>query len=121
MKKLLLCLSLLSSTAFAQMPYISNNTAESYERVSSGDITCESRQAHSTLNTGYYSSNSEYSQMNTNNDKGVYVSLSVPLTNKNKQTSCQGLYNTALEKEKLRVKQLEMQVETLKSRQLFAE
>lgn len=119
MKYFLTTLFWLPLTVFAEMPYISNNLSESFERVTSGDITCESRKTQPTINTGFYSSTEDQNSLNRNNtDKGVYVALSVPLGSKNKQVDCQGLYNSALQKEQLRVKQLEMQVELLKSRQL---
>lgn len=106
-----------SASAFADMPYISNNTAENFERVTSGDITCESRRATPTLNTGMYSAQEDSTYTSkTSNDKGVYVSLSIPLNYKQNPVDCRGLYDTALQKEQLRVKQLEQQVELLKSR-----
>jgi len=120
MKKLIALLLLgIGSTAFADMPYISNNTSENFERVTSGDITCESRKAVATLNTGYYSSSQDsiYTSK-TGEDKGVFVAVSIPLSSTSKQVDCKNLYNSALEKEQLRVKQLEMQVEMLKSRRL---
>lgn len=120
MKKLLTCTLLsMTSFAYADMPYINNNTAENFERVTSGDITCESRKAVATLNTGFYSSNQDsiYSSRN-NEDKGMFVAVSIPLASTSKQVDCKNLYNSALEKEQLRVKQLEMQVEMLKSRRL---
>lgn len=120
MKKLIALLLLgIGSTAFADMPYISNNTSENFERVTSGDITCESRKAVATLNTGYYSSSQDsiYTSK-TEEDKGVFVAVSIPLSSTSKQVDCKNLYNSALEKEQLRVKQLEMQVEMLKSRRL---
>ena len=112
-----------SSAVLADMPYISNSTTESYERVTSNDITCESRKAHSTLNAGYYQSeeNELYSFNNQNKDKGVYVAISIPLTSNKSQVSCQGLYNSALRKEQLRVEQLEQQLSNYKSRQLSLE
>ena len=112
-----------SSAVLADMPYISNSTAESYERVTSNDITCESRKVHSTLNAGYYQSeeNELYSFNNQNKDKGVYVAISIPLTSNKSQVSCQGLYNSALRKEQLRVEQLEQQLSNYKSRQLSLE
>lgn len=120
MKKLLSLLLLgMASVAYADMPYINNNTAENFERVTSGDITCESRKAVSTLNTGYYSSSQDSMYINqTGQDKGVFVAISIPLSSTSKQVDCKNLYNSALEKEQLRVKQLEMQVEMLKSRRL---
>ncbi len=115
-------LILLPLCSHADMPYINNSVSESYERVTTGDITCESRKPHSTLNTGVYSGNQDYRGYGyTNEDKGVYVALSIPLTNKSKQVDCNDLYNTALEKERLRVKQLEMQVEMYKSRRVVAD
>lgn len=115
MKKLIILL-FISQYTFADMPYISNNTSESYERVTSGDIVCESRQSHPTLNSGYYSSNSN--NYYNDNDKGVYVSVSIPLTSNKNRVDCKGLYDTALTKERIRVKQLEMQLESYKSRNL---
>lgn len=120
MKKLFtIALLSLVTTAYADMPYINNNTAENFERVTSGDITCESRKAVPTLNTGYYSSSEDSIYTNrTSQDKGVFVAVSIPLSSTSKQVDCKNLYNSALEKEQLRVKQLEMQVEMLKSRRL---
>lgn len=110
-----------SGLCSADMPYISNNTAETFERVTSGDITCESRKAHPTLNAGLYQSNdSYYGSSYQNDDKGVYVALSIPITMNRNQVDCSSLYNTALDKERIRVKQLEMQLEMYKGRRLVA-
>lgn len=118
MKKLLILSTLLfSQLTLADMPYISSSTSENSERVTSGDITCESRKALPTLNTGYYSSQEDsLYNTKTNNDKGAYIALSIPLSFNQRTVDCQSLYNSALQKEQLRVKQLEQQVELLKSR-----
>lgn len=109
--------------AYADMPYMNNMTTEKSERITNGDLTCESRQPTATINAGVYSSDSQkaYYQGINEQDQGMYVGISIPLYSKSKSVSCNDLYQLTLKKEQLRVKQLEMQVEALKSRRLVAE
>lgn len=123
MKRILLLTFLMCGlSVHADMPYINNTISETYERVTTGDLACESRKAHPTLNAGYYQGNdSYYGTFNQREDKGAYVAISIPLTSNSNRVDCKSLYNSALRQSELRVKQLEMQLEMQKSRRLVAE
>lgn len=116
LNKLLTCLLLLSSGAMADAPYINNNTANDSERVTDGDVSCDTTHARATINSGVFEDkdNNRYYQ---GEDKGAYIGVSIPLGGGN-SVDCSKLYDQVLHKNELRIKQLEQQVELLKSRQL---
>lgn len=124
MKKLLLCLTILmSSSTFADMPYMNNMTSEKSERITNGDLTCETRSPTPTINAGVYKSDNQraYYQGVNEKDQGMYIGVSIPIYSKSKSVSCDSLYQLTLKKEQLRVQQLEAQIEMMKSRRLVAE
>lgn len=123
MKKILLAVAFLTTSVYADMPYMSNMTSEKTERITNGDLSCESRAPTPTINAGVYSSDNQraYYQGVNEKDQGMYVGISIPLYSKSKSVSCDSLYQLTLKKEQLRVQQLEMQIEMMKSRKLVAE
>lgn len=123
MKKYLLALIFVSCSTIADMPSMNNMTSEKSERITNGDLTCETRTPTPTINAGVYSSDNQRAYYNGVNEKdqGMYVGISIPLYSKSKSVSCDNLYQLTLKKEQLRVQQLEMQIEMMKSRRLVAE
>ena len=125
MKKYLLAFMLVSCStmSIADMPNMNNMTSEKSERITNGDLSCETRSPTPTINAGVYSSDNQRAYYNGVNEKdqGMYVGISIPLYSKSKSVSCNNLYQLTLKKEQLRVQQLEMQIEMMKSRRLVAE
>lgn len=125
MKKCLLAFILVSCStmSFADMPNINNMSSEKSERITNGDLSCETRSPTPTINAGVYNSDNQRAYYNGVNEKdqGMYVGISIPLYSKSKSVSCDNLYQLTLKKEQLRVQQLEMQIEMMKSRRLVAE
>lgn len=124
MKRIALCVVLaLPTFVMADMPYMNNMTSEKTERITNGDLTCETRAPTPTVNAGVYKSDNQRAYYNGVNeqDQGMYVGVSIPIYSKSKSVSCDSLYQLTLKKEQLRVQQLEMQIEMMKSRRLVAE
>lgn len=124
MKKLIMLMMLGCSAAYAEMPYINHSTSELTDRVTNGDLTCESRKPVANLNAGVYSSDNDDNTFYNNGkrqDQGMYVGVTIPLYTKSKTVNCDSLYELSLKKEQLRVQQLEMQIELMKSRRLTAD
>lgn len=106
-----------SSSAFADAPYMNNNTAETRERVQNGEITCETSKPQTTVNMGVYGSNGEnyfYSQ----SDKGGYVGISIPIGDGGSKVDCNRLYELSVKEKELKIKQLEQQIALLEKRTL---
>lgn len=125
-KKLILgiAISATSLTVMADMPYINHATSETSDRITNGDLTCESRKPIANLNAGVYGSDNNdntYYYNGSRKDQGVYVGVTIPLYSKSSAVNCDSLYQLSLKKEQLRVEQLEMQIEMLKSRRLIAD
>lgn len=125
-KKFLICvaIALSSSYTFADMPYLNHSTSEMSDRITNGDLTCESRKPVANLSAGVYGSDNNdntYYYNGSRKDQGVYVGVTVPLYTKSNTVSCDSLYQLSLKKEQLRVERLMMEVEMLKSRRLVAD
>lgn len=125
-KKLILGISIAvtSCTVFADMPYINHSTSETSDRITNGDLTCESRKPIANLNAGVYGSDNNdntYYYNGSRKDQGLYVGVTIPLYSKSSSVNCDSLYQLSLKKEQLRVEQLELQIEMLKSRRLIAD
>ncbi|MCS5737303.1 hypothetical protein, partial [Herbiconiux daphne] len=99
----------------ADAPYINNNTASSSERVTDGEVSCDTTHAQATINGGVFQDNNPYHYYE-GEDKGGYVGISIPLGGGG-NVDCSKLYNQVLKKNELKIKQLEQQVALLQKRQ----
>jgi len=106
-----------SAMAFADAPYIMNNTAENRGRVQNGDISCEVSRPQATINVGAYGNNgSQYRY--ADNDKGGYVSISIPLGGDDKMAeSCERLADLSRRQKELQIRRLEMEMERMEQNQ----
>ncbi|CAM8750819.1 hypothetical protein CENTIMANUS_00216 [Klebsiella phage vB_KpM_Centimanus] len=104
-------------TAFADAPYITNNIAENRGRIQNGDISCEVSRPQATINVGAYGNNgSEYRY--ANDDKGGYVSISIPLGGDDKMAeSCERLADLSRRQKELQIKRLEMEMDRMEKNQ----
>lgn len=121
MKKLnwLLVLGLFSTSAMADLPYINNNTAQSSERIQTGDMSCETSKAQTTVNAGVYGNNSvDYGYQQ--NDKGGYVGISVPIGGDSK-VDCNRLYDLVVKEKEMKIKELEKRIQLMEQRTLTVE
>lgn len=118
---LLLVLGLVFSTsAMADLPYINNNTAQSSERIQSGDMTCETSKAQTTVNAGVYGNNSmDYGYQQ--NDKGGYVGISVPIGDGGSKVDCNRLYDLVVKEKEMKIKELEKRIQLMEQRTLTVE
>lgn len=123
MNKYLFAILFISCSTMADMPSMNNMTSEKSERITNGDLTCETRSPTATINAGVYSSDNQRAYYNGINEKdqGMYVGVSIPIFSKSKSVSCDNLYQLTLKKEQLRVQQLEMQIKRLESQNLIAD
>lgn len=123
MNKYLFAILFISCSTMADMPSMNNMTSEKSERITNGDLTCETRAPTATINAGVYSSDNQRAYYNGINEKdqGMYVAVSIPIFSKSKSVSCDNLYQLTLKKEQLRVQQLEMQIKRLESQNLIAD
>lgn len=119
-KSLVLIVGLVFSTSvFADLPYISNNTAQSSERIQTGDMTCETSKAQTTVNAGVYGNNSmDYGYQQ--NDKGGYIGVSVPIGGDSK-VDCNRLYNLVVKEKEMKIKELEKRIQLMEQRTLTVE
>ena len=98
--------------SYADMPYINTSPSESRSRVQDGDKSCESSKAQTTLNVGVYGNNgSQY--MYADQDKGGFVSLSVPIGHSD-TLDCSKLYDQLLASKEMDNEQKEIQIQQLK-------
>ncbi|QQV92234.1 hypothetical protein MOC16_gp271 [Klebsiella phage vB_KpM_FBKp24] len=106
-----------AGTAFADAPYITNNIAENRGRIQNGDISCEVSRPQATINVGAYGNNgSEYRY--ANDDKGGYVSISIPLGGDDKMAeSCERLADLSRRQKELQIKRLEMEMDRMEKNQ----
>ncbi|CAD5236029.1 hypothetical protein PP187_gp040 [Klebsiella phage vB_KvM-Eowyn] len=113
-KLLLSCLigMLLSAAAFADMPYITNNIAESRERVQNGDMSCETSHPQATVNAGVYGNNGQQYRYQ-DDDKGAFIAISIPIGGNQNKVDCQPMYDQMLQQKDLQLKQLQAQNEML--------
>lgn len=96
--------------AFADAPYITNNTAGSSERVQVGDMSCDTSKPQATINVGAYGNNgNRYSY--EDNDKGGFVSVSIPIGSSSVTTDCSRLYDIGLKMKETELKQREMMIQ----------
>lgn len=117
-KVLLLILTMMASWfALADAPYITNNIAENRGRIQNGDISCEVSRPQATINVGAYGNNgSEYRY--ANDDKGGYVSISIPLGGDDKMAeSCERLADLSRRQKELQIKRLEMEMDRMEKNQ----
>lgn len=117
-KILLLILTMMTSWfALADAPYITNNIAENRGRIQNGDISCEVSRPQATINVGAYGNNgSEYRY--ANDDKGGYVSISIPLGGDDKMAeSCERLADLSRRQKELQIKRLEMEMDRMEKNQ----
>lgn len=114
---LLIVMMVTACTAFADAPYITNNIAENRGRIQNGDISCEVSRPQATINVGAYGNNgSEY--LYANDDKGGYVSISIPLGGDDKMAeSCERLADLSRRQKELQIKRLEMEMDRMEKNQ----
>lgn len=114
---LLIVMMVTACTAFADAPYITNNIAENRGRIQNGDISCEVSRPQATINVGAYGNNgSEYRY--ANDDKGGYVSISIPLGGDDKMAeSCERLADLSRRQKELQIKRLEMEMDRMEKNQ----
>lgn len=114
---LLIVMMVTAWTAFADAPYITNNIAENRGRIQNGDISCEVGRPQATINVGAYGNNgSEYRY--ANDDKGGYVSISIPLGGDDKMAeSCERLADLSRRQKELQIKRLEMEMDRMEKNQ----
>lgn len=117
---LVLLLQLVGFSAYADMPYIGNNTAESRERIQSGDMTCETSKAQTTMNAGVYGSDSNNYGYQTN-DKGGYVGISIPIGGGDSKVDCNRLYDLVVKEKEMKIKELEKRIQLMEKRTLSVE
>lgn len=132
MKKLLLILSLLSSTAFAnsnslnlQLPNSQNNYSS--DKFKAGDLDCQNAIGGSTnLEFGVTGLIDNYQSPFDNNttvgnstkDIGVYARITIPLDGPKERINCNTLYQLELKKKRLEVLKLEQELKKLRELQL---
>jgi hypothetical protein len=132
MKKLLLILSLLSSTAFAnsnslnlQLPNGQNNYSS--DKFKAGDLDCQNAIGGSTnlefgvtgLIDNYKSPFDDNSTVgNSTKDIGVYARITIPLDGPKERINCNTLYQLELKKKRLEVLKLEQELKKLRELQL---
>lgn len=114
---LLIVMMVTAGAAFADAPYITNNIAENRGRIQNGDISCEVSRPQATINVGAYGNNgSEYRY--ANDDKGGYVSISIPLGGDDKMAeSCERLADLSRRQKELQIKRLEMEMDRMEKNQ----
>lgn len=114
---LLIVMMVTACAAFADAPYITNNIAENRGRIQNGDISCEVSRPQATINVGAYGNNgSEYRY--ANDDKGGYVSISIPLGGDDKMAeSCERLADLSRRQKELQIKRLEMEMDRMEKNQ----
>lgn len=114
---LVIVMMVTACTAFADAPYITNNIAENRGRIQNGDISCEVSRPQATINVGAYGNNgSEYRY--ANDDKGGYVSISIPLGGDDKMAeSCERLADLSRRQKELQIKRLEMEMDRMEKNQ----
>lgn len=109
-----------SNVVIADMPYISNNTAESRERIQTGDMSCESSKAQTTVNAGVYGGHSQdYGYIS--NDKGGYIGISIPIGDTGSKVDCNRLYDLVVREKEMKIKELEKRVQMMEQRTLTVE
>lgn len=109
-----------STSALADLPYINNNTAQSSERIQTGDMSCETSKAQTTVNAGVYGNNSMdygYEQ----NDKGGYIGISVPIGEGGSKVDCNRLYDLVVKEKEMKIKELEKRIQLMEQRTLTVE
>jgi hypothetical protein len=132
MKKLLLILSLLSSTAFAnssslnlQLPNGQNNYSS--DKFKAGDLDCQNAIGGSTnlefgvtgLIDNYQSPFDNSATVgNSTKDIGVYARITIPLDGPKERINCNTLYQLELKKKRLEVLKLEQELKKLRELQL---
>ena len=132
MKKLLLILSLLSSTAFAnssslnlQLPNGQNNYSS--DKFKAGDLDCQNAIGGSTnlefgvtgLIDNYQSPFDNSTTVgNSTKDIGVYARITIPLDGPKERINCNTLYQLELKKKRLEVLKLEQELKKLRELQL---
>lgn len=132
MKKLILILSLLSSTAFAnsnslnlQLPNGQNNYSS--DKFRAGDLDCQNAIGGSTnLEFGVTGLIDNYQSPFDNNttvgnstkDIGVYARITIPLDGPKERINCNTLYQLELKKKRLEVLKLEQELKKLRELQL---
>jgi|AGFT01.1.fsa_nt_gi hypothetical protein len=117
MKKIIFAGLLFSTSAFADMPYIANNTAESRDRIQSGDMMCETSKAQTTVNAGVYGSDSSDYGFQTS-DKGGYVGISIPIGDSGSKVDCNRLYDLVVKEKEMKIKELEKRLQLMEQRTL---
>ena len=131
MKKLLLILSLLSNTAFAnsnslnlQLPNGQNNYSS--DKFKAGDLDCQNAIGGSTnLEFGVTGLIDNYQSPFDNNttvgnstkDIGVYARITIPLDGPKERINCNTLYQLELKKKRLEVLKLEQELKKLRELQ----
>jgi len=131
MKKLLLILTLLSGTAFAnsnslnlQLPNGQNNYSS--DKFRAGDLDCQNAIGGSTnLEFGVTGLIDNYQSPFDNNttvgnstkDIGVYARITVPLDGPKERINCNTLYQLELKKKRLEVLKLEQELKKLRELQ----
>lgn len=132
MKKLILILSLLSSTAFAnsnslnlQLPNGQNNYSS--DKFKAGDLDCQNAIGGSTnlefgitgLIDNYQSPFDDNTTIgNSTKDIGVYARITIPLDGPKERINCNTLYQLELKKKRLEVLKLEQELKKLRELQL---
>src|SRR6056300_695802 len=130
MKKLLLILTFLSSTAYAnsslnlQLPNGQNNYSS--DKFKAGDLDCQNAIGGSTnLEFGVTGIIDNYQSPFDNNatvgnstkDIGVYARITVPLDGPKERINCNTLYQLELKKKRLEVLKLEQELKKLRELQ----
>lgn len=106
---IILIAAFFTNLALADVPYMTNNTASSSERVQVGDVSCDSSKPQSTINIGAYGNNgNRYSYEDS--DKGGFVSISIPIGESAVKTDCSRLYDLGVKMKEVELKQREMAV-----------
>lgn len=98
--------------SYADMPYINTSPSDSRSRVQDGDKSCESSKAQTTLNVGVYGNNGNQ-YMYSDEDKGGFISLSVPIGHSD-TLDCSKLYDQLLKSKEMDNEQKEIQIQQLK-------
>ena len=131
MKKLLLILSLLSTTAFAnsnslnlQLPNGQNNYSS--DKFKAGDLDCQNAIGGSTnlefgvtgIIDNYQSPFDDNTAIgNSTKDVGVYARITIPLDGPKERINCNTLYQLELKKKRLEVLKLEQELKKLRELQ----
>lgn len=100
------------NVALADIPYITNNIAESRERVQNGDMSCETSHPQATVNAGVYGNNGQQYRYQ-DDDKGAFIAISIPIGGNQNKVDCQPMYDQMLRQKDLQLKQLQAQNEML--------